>query len=683
MKKYIILFLAVFLTLNLSAQDKKIQKGNEYYNGLQYSEAIEIYETLDSLPEATIRNLADCYSQLGNRSKAVHYYAMLNKVNTKESEDLYKYAMALKAVEQYEDSEQWLARYRDAVGDSIANERGNTGSIRQLVVDMERYKIRLLEMNSKEQDFGTSYYKDQVVFTSSKKAPSMVKRSSNSGLSFTSIQVANKQEDGELTDIKEFSKKLGGKYNQGPVTFSKDGTYMVFASNDLTGSDNEEDGNKIQLYFCDKTEKEWSEPQAFHFNSSQYSVGHPSLTGDGKTLYFVSNMTGGLGGTDLYKVSKQADGKWGKPENLGAPINTKRNEVFPFIHSSGMLLFSSNGHQGLGGLDLFYTETDELKSKEIINMGNPVNGPEDDFAILLNNALTKGYFSSNRATGEGSDDIYAIDIIKDLRSKTITGTVTNLGNEPLDKVKIMLMDNAQFKIDSAFTNANGEFYFLVSAKEKEYVVTASLNEELKNSIGIKTTINQNTVEANLKLIEKEDITEVIAEVVEKTNDRADAEAKSEEIADAKAEAIADAEAKAIADAKVKAIADADGEAEVGKTIIKYLFEVNKDEITQIIEKDLDAMVALLKANPNYKMKVVSHADCRGAASYNLELTERRLKSVLDYLSARKISSDRIIGEAVGETHPLINCHCESGTSVSSCSDEEHNKNRRMEFLIVE
>jgi len=407
----IIFILSLFLSQGIEAQTEGVlRKGEKYFQKYSYTKAIEKYESLTEKTTEVKRMLAESYAKIGDTEKSEGYYASIVTATDKTSEDVYNYASILAMNGKHMESENWMKQYSSlSAHDSRALQYTAQPSFyKTLQKDKGQFIIKNLEMNSSQEDFGPIYYKDKIVFTSSRERTVPIKRFWNwNGLPFLDMYEAIPNDENELSDIKELMKgKKNNKYHEGPVTFNSAGNFMVFTRNNYKGKS--EDGViKLQLFSSKLVGEKWEKEIPLPFNSNEYSVGHASLSSDGKTMFFSSDMPGGKGGVDLYKTMRNEDGTWSKAQNLGDKINTEGNELFPFIHTANeMLYFSSNGHLGLGGLDVF--EVDLTASNfEVINLGSPINSNKDDFSFILHNNKEKGYFSSNREGGKGSDDIYS------------------------------------------------------------------------------------------------------------------------------------------------------------------------------------------------------------------------------------------------------------------------------------
>ena len=269
-----------------------------------------------------------------------------------------------------------------------------------------KYEINNSRVNTKDSDFGTAYYgENQVVFATPKKGAFMIKKKQKeNGQAFLDLYVGQVGSNGEILKAKRLSKKLNNKYHEAGLVFTNDGKTIYFTANDpnLKRSDKK----LLRIYRATLNGSEWENIEDLSINNDTYSVGHPALSPDNKTLYFVSDMPGGTGETDIYKVSISDDGTLGSPEHLGSKINTSAKEMFPFVTKDNILYFASSGHQGQGGLDVFVSkiESDGYMTTPL-NLGDQINSPLDDFAYIIDDATGKGFFSSNREGGIGDDDI--------------------------------------------------------------------------------------------------------------------------------------------------------------------------------------------------------------------------------------------------------------------------------------
>jgi len=412
---FIPVLLFVGIALNVFAQEKSSSelKGDRYTFSFAYDKAIDSYTRTKHLSMEGQRKLAESYHKIDQniQSEAV-YSKIVNATENVLPEDYFNYALVLKMNGNYEESKKWMDQFVALKPDDIRAKDyvANKMGFANLLKDAGHYKIEHLDVNTDALDFGTSYYKNSLVFASNRKPLKWAVKNYNwTRKPFWDLYVS--EVDGnQLKDPTNFDKKLNGALHGGPASFSNDGTFMAFTKNFDKSKDQVVE---LRIYFSSFKNGEWSKPTSFYLNSEKYSVGHPCLTSDGKTMYFTSDMPGGYGKTDIYRISKDEKGAWGKPENLGAEINTEGDEMFPFLEeNSSTLFFSSNGRFGLGGLDIFSCTLIGDGFGPVFNAGYPLNTQYDDFAAIADSSMRKGYFSSNRSGGSGGDDLYAFDTLE-------------------------------------------------------------------------------------------------------------------------------------------------------------------------------------------------------------------------------------------------------------------------------
>ncbi|OFY52024.1 MAG: hypothetical protein A2W85_11355 [Bacteroidetes bacterium GWF2_41_31] len=414
-KLFIPIIIILGIGINVFAQEKsnKELKGDKYFFNYSFDKSIDAYTSVKELTTEGQRRLAESYYNLDQNiaSEAV-YLKLISEKKEVIPEDFYNYAMILKINGKYNEAGKWMEKFIVLMPNDLRSKNylANKNNLNNLLIDQGIYTIEHLNVNTDALDFGTSYYKDKIVFASTRSINNMIVRNYNwTNKPFWDIYVS--EVDGnQLKDPEVFDRRLNGKLHDGPVSFSNDGNYLAFTKN------NPHDKTKdqiveLRIYFSNFQDGDWSDPEPFILNNEKYSVGHPCLTSDGLTMYFVSDMPGGYGGTDIYRISRDAKGLWGKAENLGINVNSTGDEMFPFFEEkNGKLFFTSNGHYGLGGLDIYECWINEPGFGNAYNVGFPLNTRFDDYAFIGNNELTKGYFSSNREGGSGGDDIYSVGI---------------------------------------------------------------------------------------------------------------------------------------------------------------------------------------------------------------------------------------------------------------------------------
>ena len=637
--KNILISSMVILIAALAAfgQEKsnKEERADKHFFTYNFEKAIDLYRHTKDLTISGQRNLANSYQNIGNNEKARETYAKLLEENVGiEAEDHYDYAMLLRSNAEYIESEKWMDKFVAAKPSDLRamSYVKNNPTANSIVVDKKEYKLNEQSINTPAQDFGTTYYQDKVMFVSSNAKPKMIKRKYNyNGLPYLNMYTAE-IEDGQLENVKFFDKSFNAKYHDGPATFSNGGTKMAFTTNDAKDKTKDK-VVELQLFFSSFSNDEWSEPVPFIHNNPAYSVGQPHLSEDGNTLYFTSNAPGGFGGKDLYRSTKTANNEWSKPMNLGNVINTEGDEMFPFFEEKEKVLyFTSSGHFGLGGLDLFSSAQEGASWGTVINAGAPMNTNSDDFALIKNTTAKNGYISSNRPTGSGSDDIYAVGFLKNTPvQKRIKGIVMDLNQKPVDGAFVNLFAEDESLIASFIVKKDGVYGFDVES-DKNYRLTAD-KETFIPALEFASTVGSDTIViVNLILLEET--------IIVVNTDLAPI-------------------------AKMKNI----------------YFDFDKAEIRLDAAKELDKIVVIMNKYPTMHVEIASHADCRGDAAYNLDLSDRRAKSSNEYVKARITNPDRISGKGYGETRLVNDCPCK-GEEVSDCTPEQQQKNRRTEFIVL-
>jgi tetratricopeptide (TPR) repeat protein len=484
-----ILVLLCFLLIAGSARaqgsaDAYVREADRHYEQMAYARAIKSYSVaaeLGAVNEHVTKRLAESNMRLGNTQEAERWYAVVVKFINREPIDLYYYAEALKANGRYVEAEEWMDRYLATQGDVATTARSNiSGFARKYASSTDRFTIRPVAINTPYSDFGTCWFtSDRVVFASARNETVAIKRrAAMNDQPFLDLFMADVIPGGDLGNARILEGTVNSKFHDGPATASAGGDVLWFTRNSYFQGRSERSSQgvtRLGIYKANASGQEFAADEQFVFNNAEVSIGHPSLSLDGRKLYFVSDMPGGLGGTDIY-MCRSVDGAWGEPENLGPTVNTKYNESFPFIAADGTLYFASNGHPGLGGMDIFAAKPGGSKGfSTAINVGAPVNGPKDDFAFIIDPAGSRGFFSSNRPGGVGDDDIYAFSMLKPLEQQYLcSGAVIDDEYEiPVIAAQVLLFDDKGALLDSALTDNRGEFSFPVQ-KDKTYRLVAKL-----------------------------------------------------------------------------------------------------------------------------------------------------------------------------------------------------------------
>lgn len=499
----VLLMLFSGFMLEAQAQSGVEKKGLEAVDEFNYSEAIEYFQRVEFLTPMGLRGMAISFARTGQLDSAARYYQLLVKTGFQESEDLYDYANVLKIIGRYDDAFHWMAVYsEERPNDSRPQRHFNDPEYHhRILASSANYSIQNLDANTAQEEFGVSFYGDKIAFTSSRVGVNPVKREWNwTGTPYLYIYTATVDSVGEWQEIEKIEGPFNGRLHDGPIAFNDEATIAVFSRNREDAVS--EDGKmNFQLFYSQKTDGNWSSPEGMWFNHSSYSVGHPTLSSDGSVLYFTSDMPGGYGGSDIYMVKKRKGGGWAFPINLGRDINTEGNEMFPYYHEKDSLLyFSSDGHPGIGGLDLFVYRVDGSKVSCISNLGLPFNSNRDDFGLITYPGHRTGYLASNRKGGKGSDDVYYFEakpqqdsvlyqdpldvfaseqgdfLYDDGKGGGIRGKFVNRSIKQ-DSTVLNLYNEDGDRIGSATTDEDGNFVFQGLDFYKSYVIKLSKKDE--------------------------------------------------------------------------------------------------------------------------------------------------------------------------------------------------------------
>ena len=600
MKNIYIVASALFLSTGVMAQNKDTKEADKLYDRLEYVDAAKAYSKLVENGKAdgyVYKQLADSYFNVFNTKEAATWYAKAVE-STQDAETHFRYAQMLKAEGNIKAAEVQMEQFakmepNDARAKAFKN---NPNYLTVLKSQSKQYDAVKSDVSSDKADFGAVLTNNNEVFFASARNTAR-KASGMDDQPYLDLYKATRNADGTLSQATEVA-ELNTKWHDGPAAISADGNTMYYGSESFNESEFQKNKEKklkfgqIYLYKATKNGDKWANSKPLPFNSKEYSVRNPSISKDGKTLYFSSDMPGGLGGEDIWKVS--VDGEtYGTPVNLGSNVNTEANESFPSMQDDDVLFFSSNGRQGFGGYDVFKQNTNT--NEKASNVGEPVNSQKDDFAFSYNLQKNVGYFSSNR---EGNDDIYqanavcgvdAIVLVKDAE----TGRLLSGAN-------VIVMNNKGIEKGNQVSNEMGEARFGIdceqianfNASRSGYENGTATMEKSPN--GVKTIVLNMTP---IKPIITE--TEVILQAI--------------------------------------------------------YFEYNKSNITAEGAEELDKLVKVMNEYPNMVIDAKSHTDNRGADNYNLKLSDRRAKSTVQYIVSKGIAKNRITGSGMGETQPKVAC----------------------------
>jgi outer membrane protein OmpA-like peptidoglycan-associated protein len=562
--------------------------------------------------------------------KALEIYKEVVKQENVPSEYYLYYAQTLRANGDYEASKKWMKKFKDAGNEQDSRVKSffkNDDLASAIFNASEKNTLQELNINTEFNEFGAVELNNDIIFSSSRDAGVSVKR----------LYAWDKQ---PLLDLYRVSKEgasieattqIEGSVNtihhDGPATFNSDGTKMYFSRNNYYESKKINDAQGIMhvgIYSAELMDGKWGNIKPINLNNPSYIVYHPSLSKDGKQLYFASDMPGTIGGTDIFYVNINRDGSFDKPKNAGYIVNTNKNERFPFINNEGSLFFASDGHPGLGLLDIFGTVSDKNKNIiSVINLGIPVNSSKDDFSFFMNDDGLSGFFASNRNGGVGSDDIYAYDRIPQLK---VEGTVKDIDGNPVEKALVELFDADGNKIAYLETDSDGYFEINID-RDTDYKLNTQKEGFIENykpvtSKGIERSVTSIKTDFTLENVNKElPFTE----------------------------------------------------------LYPIYFDFNKYDIRRESTSELDRIVGLMmNTYPNMVIKIASHTDSRGDSAYNDILSLERANATYKYLVDKGVDPKRIKEyKGFGEQNLVNDCD-----GSKPCTEDEHQLNRRTQFIVV-
>jgi len=636
-----ITFLSV-LALNSYAQSTGEKKGDKHYAKYAYIDATKTYERIANKGYKS----ADMFLKLGNAyyfnaelDKAAKWYGELFAMNTElQHEIYYRYAQSLKAVGDYTKADAMMTQFNKNASEDLRGKifKDKQNYMDEIKANSGRYNIEDAGINSQYSDYGSAFSGTKLIFTSSRDTGSFAQKKHKwTNQYFTNMYSSDPTPEGTLAAPEKFAKNINSKFHEATPVFTKDGKTMYFTRNNFNNGTKGKDANKITLlkiYKATLIDNRWQNATELPFNSDNYSVAHPMLSPDEKTMYFASDMPGTHGQSDLWKVSITGDNTFGTPENLGTNINTEGRETFPLITDENELYFATDGHPGLGGLDIFMARMNPDGSfGEPMNIGAPANSPKDDFAYLIDTKTRKGFLSSNRDGGKGFDDIYKfLETRKLICEQELSGIVTDLEtSEILPNTKVTLFDEKFNKLEETTSDEKGFYKFKSVECGKVYYVRAEK--------------------------EKYDVKEQRITIA-KTTGKTDLPIQLEK--------------------SVKPVTVGDDLAKAFGIKIIY-FDLDKWNIRPDAALELEKILDVMKQYPTMKIDVRSHTDSRQTFKYNEKLSDRRAKSTMEWLVKNGVEESRLTGKGYGETQ-LVN-KCADGVK---CTEEEHQANRRSEFIIM-
>jgi outer membrane protein OmpA-like peptidoglycan-associated protein/tetratricopeptide (TPR) repeat protein len=611
----------VLAATTATAQNKDTEKADRLFNRLEYVDAAQQYNALveDGKGDPYIyRQLAESYYNVFDSKQATVWFARAVETE-QDAETYYRYAQMLKAEGRYEDANKQMQKFASlAPSDQRAIIfKQDPNYLPKLRSQAKRFDATPMTINSDKSEFGAVLTNDNILYFASARNTSRKTYGWNEEPFLDLYQSVNNS-DGTFAEPTTVS-EINTQWHDGPATVSADGRTMYFSSESfiekafVKDRANKAKQGQVYIYRATKNGDKWDNITPLPFNSRDYSSSNPSLSADGKSLYFTSNMPGSMGANDIWKVSVNEDGTYGSPQNLGNRINTEGNESFPFITADNRLFFSSDARKGFGGLDVFMADLNA--SGDVQNVGEPVNSTKDDFSFSLNMTRNTGFFSSNR---DGNDNIYQATPVCGVQA--ITTVKDAVSGRLLANAKVSMLDTRGNVIETRTTGSNGQVSYDVDCN-KAYTVQVAIDGYEGKTLPVAATKGGTVnIAADLQPIQ----TIVTPDAV---------------------------------------------------TLQSIYFEFDKSNITREGAFELDKLVQVMKQNTAMVIMVKGHTDNRGSDQYNMNLSDRRARSAVQYVISKGIEKSRISGKGYGESELKVACG-------ETCTEEQHAQNRRNEFLIV-
>lgn len=639
MKKFTTIVLLFFVSVSFG---QRKYAADRYFKEFAYVKSAELYEAIYKKGDSTqlvLSRLGDSYYFNSNSEKSEYWYAKMFAIHgqsTIPTEYYFRYSQSLKSNGKYAEADEWLMKIKE--NDSRVKALKSNSNYFSEYSSKEKVFVNIhnVATNTPYSDYGAFVLNGKVYFSSTRpegdvSTSKLYKWNRQPFLNVyqSTISSTKISENVNALDFTAAEKlqQISTRYHEASAIVTKDGQTMYFTRDNYDGKKLGSDKNRtshLKLYKATLVDGNWTTITELPFNSDDYSTGHPALSSDEKELYFVSDMPGGFGATDIYKVDVLDNNTFGTPENLGKTINTEAREMFPFVSDDNSLYFSSDGHLGLGALDVFESAITNNTFSIPVNLGSPINSKKDDFAFSIFDNQTKGFFSSNREGGKGDDDIYSFGVYH--CKENITGTVFDSKTKAvLRNAQVKLVDHDGNVIKSMITDERGIYNFESVDCETRFIVFAD------------------------KIDYRTGISNVITIGIDSTTINADV-----------------------------ALTPLVVEAQI--VLNPILFDFDKSNIREDAEYELEHIVTVMNSHPEMQIKIESHTDSRGEKEYNRQLSDRRAKSTRDYIVSRGIAASRIVS-AIGYGEDNLLNHCDDA-NVNKCSKAEHQQNRRSYFYIV-
>lgn len=606
------------------AQKPSVAAAEKAYNNEKFFLAADLYKK--AIPDVrkkeakaeVIFKVGECYRMMNNHKQSAVWYEKALKAGY-ETDDLYTYyANSLKSMDRFDDAidvykEHLAKKPNDSV---IIGKIDNCKKIlewKKKDVNFEVYNEASL--NTKDMEYAPSFYGKGIIFSSNRGTVKGKNYYERSGKNYDNIYAAQTTGKNKWTKPEPLNKDINTPFNEGVASFDNNNRILYFTQ--CNGPKGKE--SSCRIYQTQNEGNTWTAPMEVTIpNPDSAVLGHPSISADGNRIYFVSDLAGGLGGKDIWYSDKQGS-TWSTPVNAGPKVNSAGDEEFPYIHSSGTLYFSSNGREGMGGLDIFFCDFEEGDWTEATNLKSPTNSAGDDFGFIVDEMKEVGYLTSNRFGGKGEDDIYsayAIPLVFTVSGKTIN----NATNKVLAQAKVTII-GSDGSTQTVTSDATGSYKFTIK-KDVNYQMNSSKYRFFGDVGELSTYGLKESKEYNINF-------------------------------------------------KLNPIP-------LKEIVLKgILYDLAKADLREESIATLDSLIKTLKDNPTFVIEIASHTDSRADSAYNNDLSQRRAQSVVNYLVSKNIERERLVPRGYGESR-LLN-ECKDGVE---CTEEQHQENRRTSFSVI-
>lgn len=626
-----------------------LKRANKLFNENAYALALDHYNAAIAKREPnaeTTQRIADAYRLTRQTAHAEKWYAKVVQLPGSNPMNFYYYADALRSNGKYQEAKEQYMKWAEAMPEHAEQAQklmAATDKAQKWMQIPTAEVQKLATINATGfSDFSPVPFGKGILFTSDRGVPSDKKMDLYgwTGRPYLQLFTAEPDGDGNWGAPVALQDVLHSEYHNATASAAEDGQQLYFTRTHMVRQrknvnpdptswvkepEKPEHINRLEIFSAQKENGAWSNIQPFSYNNvTEYSVGHPALSADGQILYFASDMPGSLGDTDIFYTVRQPDGSWGEPVNAGPTINTPGRESFPYVDAAGKLYFASDGHAGLGGLDIFSAEGEHGNWNGVRNLGYPINSPKNDYGIMFTELGERGMLSSNRDSENGTDDIYRFNVLLKPAVLAITTLErkqnVKAADTPLAQVKIAITQDANNTTENVFSDAKGQYY-LDALKGVNYTLNGTKDGYLnQKAVAAIPATASDTVHVAM-LFDKNEVNKVIV-------------------------------------------------------LENIYYDLDKWDIRPDAATELDKLVTLLQSNPELKIELNSHTDSRESEQYNLVLSERRAQAAVDYLVVKGVDKSRLTAKGYGKTRLVNNC-----TDGVECPEEQHQQNRRTEFKI--